>query len=105
VHELMAMPPSMGIVAYGGAWPLPPRPSPSRDAPPVATGERHHDGSVFQRPQTALRSQSARYAPHAPYNAKKLSQHPRKEAAERLPDAPLVADRATFRLHFPMTRF
>jgi len=23
VYELMAMPPSMGIVAYGGAWPLP----------------------------------------------------------------------------------
>ena len=60
---------------------------------------------IFKRPHTALRSQSSRYAPKAPDNAKHLSQHPRKEAAERLRDALLVADRATFRRQFPMTRF
>jgi len=59
----------------------------------------------FKRSQAALRSQSARYAPKAPENAKKLSQHPRKGAVERLPAAPLVADRATFRRQFPLTRF
>jgi len=59
----------------------------------------------FKRPHTALRSQSARYALKAPHNAKKLSQHPRKEAAERLRDAPLTADRATFRRQLRMTRF
>jgi len=60
---------------------------------------------ILKRPHTALRSESARNAPKAPDNAKKLSQHPRNEAAERPPAAPLVADRATFRRHFPLTRF
>jgi len=60
---------------------------------------------IFKRPRTALRSQSARYVPKGPDNAKKLSHHPPKEAAERLRDVSLTADRATFRRQFPMTRF
>jgi len=59
----------------------------------------------FKRPRTALRSQSARYAPKAPDNAKQLSQHPRKGAAQHLRAAPPVADRATFRRQLRMRRF